>query len=273
MAAEPAPSDQLAALLSGKRSSARRAVDLPVRIKGVRREFEARACDLSEGGVLLELAIDELVGVDRSAAGGPVGPAVGPAEQLDLIETHFRDSFDVQFDAHGVVLEANLVRMSVRPEAPDVLLLGCQFAHVLGDEHQGRLGLRDAAAGTTPWGEVAAIQAPEYVHDPAHPAWVLVYDDEGPLAGPRFLGPLRALGGDVLVARLDGADAQGVALALCGRGVRLRVLRGSHVVWESPASLLATRFLDGASRGAEVAFLPGRAPGRRVRRLLRRRAG
>ncbi len=255
--------EQLDLLVSGKRAAPRYICEMAVRIKGVNREFEAIARDISVGGVLLELPETELAG-KKSAQ-------LGPVEQLDLIETHFRDSFDVSFREQGVAVEAALVRMSVRPEAPGMLYLGCQFAHQLTEELQRKLGVGAGTDGVPGWQEVVTLDELPFEADPGRPAYLMILDETEAVAGPRYMGPLTAMGGDLLVARIDGATCDDVTACLAGRDLRVRVMSGARVVWEAEASMLATRFLDGRRQGAEIAISPKAAPGRKVRKLLRKR--
>lgn len=264
MTGADAAADQLDLLVSGKREHPRYAVELPVRIKGVNREFDAIARDLSVGGVLIELPEDELAGREDAH--------LGPLEQLELIETHFRDSFDVQFNSEGVVLEAALVRMSVRPEAPDHLFLGCQFAHKLTDALQKKLGVKAGDEGMPGWQDVPELDSLPFEADPARPAYLMILDETDAVAGPRYMGPLTAMGGDLIVARIDGTTCDDVIACLAGRDLRVRVMSGARVIWEAEASICATRFMDGRRQGAEIAISPKASPGRKVRKLLRKRA-
>jgi hypothetical protein len=257
------PGEQLDAMLSGKRRHLRRRLDLPLRIKGVHREFEGRARDLSEGGALIELTQAEL-------AGEP-GASLRPAEQLALIETHFRDSFDVQFPEQGVVIEAALVRMTVRPDAPELLLLGCQFAYPISENLQMRLGAPPPALGLPAWEQVEELERLTHVGDPAQPASLLVFDGTEEQAGPNALGTLTGLFGRALVARIGGTTCDDLTGRLAGRDLCAQVRRGARVVWEGPAKLLALRFRDDHGGSVEIALACDRAPGRRVRRLLRKR--
>jgi hypothetical protein len=263
MTTRDAQVDQLDALLSGKRLSRRRDVEMPVRIKAVRREFEALARDLSEGGVLLEVSHEEL-------AGAP-GAALGPAEQFDLIETHFRDSFDVQFTRQGVVVETTLVRMSVRPEAPNAVYFGCEFTHPLSEDLQSRLGVPIPHVGVPAWNKVPHLKdlPPGMPEQPMH---LLVFDGANNVAGPRYMGPIVAIGGDALVLRVENTSCEDVTHGLAGRELRIQVMRGARTLWASAATLLATRFVDGPRQGAEVALSTRERPTRKVRRLLRRSA-
>ena len=260
---EDRASEQLDALVSGKRAFERHETDLPVVIKGVHREFVAVARDISIGGTLLELATEELAGHEG---------VLGPAEQLDLIETHFRDAFDVQFEGCQVVVETTLVRLAVRPEMPQALFLGCQFAHPLSEEMQRRLGATPADLGVAEWDEVPALDGLRLVGDPGNPAYLLIYDDTLTVSGPRFMGRFCAMGSGVLVAHVDGIRRADLVAALAGRTLKIQVMHATRVVWDTEAHLLATRFVDGPGQGAEVALLPTHPPVRRLRKLLRRRA-
>jgi PilZ domain len=256
--------EQLDLLVSGKRSSPRYITDMPVRIKGVNAEFEAVARDISTGGVLIELRQDTLAGCEDAG--------LGTVAQLGLVETHFRDNFDVQFSAQGVVMESALVRVSMRPETPASLFLGCQFAHPLSEEQQRKMGLAGGSVGAPAWEDVPELETLGLEADPLRPAYLMILDETEAVAGPRFMGPLTAVGRDLLVARIDGTTCDDVTACLAGRDLRVRVMSGARVVWEIEARMLATRFTDGRRQGAEVAVLPRSAPGRKVRKLMRRRA-
>jgi hypothetical protein len=251
----------LDALVAGKRATPRVPVRMAAVIRTAREELAAVVHDVSRDGALLGLPLSALCEGD-----GPVGPA----EQFALLERHFRESFDLLLPGQGVVVEAQVVRLVLTADASDALALGCCFVEPLGEEQQRALGLRDDEAGErASWGEATLEHGLRRVADPARPVSALLLDGTSAQAGPLHLGPVAAIGRDVLLVKLWGVSAEAVAPALAAGGFA-RVLRGSGVLLETPVELLATRYTDAPRPGLDVLLrCPDGVP-RAVRRCFRR---
>ena len=125
------PVDALAAFLSGKRSSPRHTVSLDAVLLGPELEVPVRMVDLSIGGTLLAIREVDL----------PVTERDDPMRHLALIEQHFREGFDLRILSSGVVIEADLVRLTLRPGDEGYIFLGCRFRVPLTQRQQQDLGI------------------------------------------------------------------------------------------------------------------------------------
>ncbi len=260
--------DPLRAFLSGKRKSERHVVSLPLTISGVEAEFNATAVDLSDGGVLACIAESELQAVSSGKSG----------DYLGAIQNNFRDGFDVHFTSCQVVLEAELVRMSVQPGEEGVMFLGCRFRHEVSQEQRAILGLagtvitEDGVDVMPTWLEVAPMEHMPFEPRPGRQTYALVYDQSDHLAGPRYAARVTGLGEAALGIRIDHVDLSNVTRRL-GNGSQFKVsiVQGSKQLWESAATLVAARYLDTPGGGVEVALLASDAPGRAVTKHFRKR--
>jgi len=255
----PAP---LAQLLAGKRISSRLPISLPVRIKALHAEFDAWVEDLSPEGAHLRLEKSSLL---------EEGEAVpGAAEQLALVEKHFRASFDLHFHPALVVVEAELRRLTLGTDGSPCLGLGCHFIHPLSETQQRKLGLGVAEGFSALWEEAFAQAQLTYVADPSRPVAGLLLDDYAIVRGPLLLGRLTRLGRRTLVLHVQGTAPTVVAAGLTGGHPRLRLLRGAHELATVAVHCLALRYVDAPRPGTEALLeLPGRPP-RALRRLFGR---
>ncbi len=260
--------DPLRAFLSGKRKSERHVVSLPVTVSGVKRECEATAVDLSNGGVLLSLSEQELRQASARRNNG----------YLQAIQDNFRDGFDVHFPSCRVVVEAELVRMSVQPGEDGLVFLGCRFRHALSMDQRTRLGLagtvitKEGVDVLPTWLEVAPMEHMPYEPRPGRQTYALVYDRSDGLSGPRYAARVTGLGEAAVCIRIDHVELSNVTQRL-GNGSQFRVsiVQGNKQLWASDATLVAARYLDTPGGGVEVALLADEPPGRNVTKHFRKR--
>lgn len=239
--------DRLDALVSGKRRSPRRAVALPVRIKGAHGEFAAVTVDVSRDGALLRMQETELTGEGR----GPLDAA----EQFALTERHFRETFDIEFTEELVVVEAQLMRLCLGANDVGTLGLGCRFVYPLGTRRRTALGLTDMDEDDDAQGdwEVAAR-----LHDlrmrprGTRPITALLFDDVGAVSGPVHLGRVVEAGQQALVVRLDGVEWVDVAQDIPGEDLLVCLQRGTRGILDARAHCVAVRYADGPKPGAEI---------------------
>lgn len=258
----PTVEGSLDALVSGKRSSPRHAVEFQAVVKAVRGSFHARVLDLSLDGARLSIALDEL--------GGEPGKPLGPAEQFGLLEGHFRDSFDVHVPSAGVVMEAQVVRLVVTAEDEDEVELGCRFVQSLTEKQQRELGLHAESDELLGWNEATQLHDIAWIADTTRPVTSLLVDDGEGTCGPLFVGPVTALGKRAILVRLWGLEPDAAVAALSGPGVRARLLRGTKKLYESPCEPVSARYIDTPRPGVELLLALGDALPRSVRKRFTR---
>ena len=110
---------ELRSHFAGKRSAARRALELKVTICGIMDNFPARSVDVSKSGILLQIT-DALF----SHGGGDL------ASFALKVQQHFQAGADILFAGHGFGVTASVVRVTHRKGA---LMLACRFQHELSD--------------------------------------------------------------------------------------------------------------------------------------------
>jgi len=257
--------DRLDALVSGKRRTPRRAISLPVRLRGAHGEFVAVTFDVSKDGALLQMQDSELTGTGH----GPLDAA----EQFALTERHFRESFDIEFIDARVVVEAQLMRLSLGTNGTGTLGLGCRFVHPLGPKRLRAIGLLESDTDDEPQGDWEVAIA---LHDlrlrarAGRPVTALLFDEVGVVSGPLHMGRVEAIGGSALVVRLDGVEWVDLAKDIPGEDLHVCLQRGKKVLLEVRAHCLAVRYADGPNPGAEVLLeLSSKLPWG-VRRFFRR---
>jgi len=260
MSSAPHASARLDMLVSGKRRVDRLPVRLPVSLRGVQGEFEGTVHDLSMDGALVHVPVAALSGGEAP---------LGPAEQFALLERHFRDSFDLQFEGRDVVVEAQVVRLLVSPDAQVELALGCSFVHPLSEHQQTQLGLRDTSGDLLGWGEATLHHDLRWAADPARPVAAFLLNDVAVGTGPRFVGPVRALGRCALLVRLAGVAREDVVRDL-GGGTGVRVLRGARELCSAEVELVAVRYSDTPAPGTEILLATSVGLPRSLRRHFRR---
>jgi hypothetical protein len=240
--------DPLQSFLSGKRGAPRHAVDLPVRLGGREGAIDAAALDVSRGGALLRVSADAL-------GGGGTG-----LDALAAVERHLGGGFDVVFPAGRLALEAEVVRIAVRPGEPENLYIGSRWLHPPSADQLEAVGVFEG-------GEPAAVPLDTLPMKARadRPTAALIYDDATDVLGPRFIGQVVAMGRNALAVHVPGASSADVSRRLDGRELQLRVLRGGRLLWESAANLLAARYADHGGGGVELGLLAHDKPPRRVR--------
>lgn len=239
----------LDALVSGKRASPRHAVNLSAVVKAVRGEFRARMIDLSMDGALVAIPLEEL--------GGTPGEPLGPAEQFGLLESHFRDSFDIHVPAAGVVMEAQVVRLVVTADRDDEVGIGCRFVQSLTEAQQAKLGMDTGDDDLMGWGEATLLHDIRWSADPARPVTSLLVDDSEGTSGPLFVGPVTAIGKRAILVRLWGLEPNAAIETLAGPGVRARIMRGRTVLLESACEPVSVRYIDTPRPGVELLLAVG----------------
>ncbi|MDJ0520517.1 MAG: PilZ domain-containing protein [Planctomycetota bacterium] len=258
-------STALDALVSGKRRVPRIVSRLPVRVKGVHGEFEGMVHDISVDGALVRIPVAEI-------DGAPSGP-IGPAAQFELLERHFRDSFDLCFIPSDVIVEAQVVRLLVSSDEDEVsapeLALGCRFVSPLTPRQQSQLDVFGDCPGLEPWGQAATRHDLCRAANPSKPVTAFLQDGAEDLAGPRFVGRVRAIGRAALTVRLPGATRSRARTQLGDGPFSVRIMRGSRELLAVDAQLVTARYSDQPTPGCEVLLATGKPLPRAVRRLFR----
>lgn len=248
--------DPLRVFLSGKRSSARLSVDLPVRLGGRLGPLDGGTVDVSAGGALLYLPL------------GALGPVEGAGDLFARVEANLGGGFDLRFAQAGVVLESEVVRLVMPPDDPSHLYLGVRFPHAPTPAQLAALGL----GGRAPEADASLpLEALPLVPRPGRRTRALLCGRAPGEAESWFQGEAVALGARALGLRLERAPTADLSRWLGAGPMETILFQAGLPVWRSPADLLAVRCMDRPSGTVEAGLLLAGAPPRRVRRAFRRR--
>lgn len=247
--------DPLRAFLSGKRSAPRVPIDVPVYLGGHHGPLEGGTVDLSLGGAMVYLPIGDLRQVTDSE------------DIFVCVQEHLGGSFDLRFDRAQVVLEAEVVRLVMRPDDPDHIYLGVRFVHDPTPAQISALGLGeiDGADPSLP------LEALPLIPREGAPTWAVIHGGTLGTQHAPFQGDVIAMGERALGLRLEQTSTAAVSRWL-GRGaLDVILLRDGRTLWQTKGDLLAARYLDRRVGTVEVGVLVAEHPPRRVRRGFRRR--
>lgn len=256
--------DPLAAFLSGKRASPRHLVSLDAVLLGPEVEVPVRLVDVSIGGTLIAIREVDMPGCDLD----------DPMRHLAVIERHFRDGFDLRILEAGVVVEADLIRLTLRPGEEGSVFLGCRFRAPLSKRQQHELGIaaEEMQDVDMAWDQDFVSSGPSWVPGPGSTRWIMLYDGSADLAGPRFVAEVRSLGKKALIVHLAGADLADVGDRLSDASwIGFRMMRGSKSLWQSQARLVGARYVETGVPGVELCLETRLAPPRAARRGYRKR--
>lgn len=249
--------DPLLEFLSGKRIHKRYVVSIPVVIGGATGRFKARATDLSIGGAQITMT--------EKALGNVMGDA---HDVLGAVSACLADGFDVHFGEQGLVLEAELVRLSVEPDTTGVFLAGCRFVEALTEGQQIALGLKKDTSSTL---EEAPLEPTPFVAGEGRALSILLYGQDAALVGPRFVGRIAGYDKQRLTLDIGGTDPRELREAL-GEGVfAVAIADPRGGLWHASARLHRLQFDDHCSGGVAVALQLDEALPRALRRTFRRR--
>jgi len=248
--------DPLRAFLWGKRQSARHPLALDVEVRGTLASVPAMSLDVSASGVLLRVCAAALT--PEAAQDGDVDPFV-------LAETHFRETCLIHFKQRRVKAQVQMVRLDYRPEEPEFLYLGFRFSRGLEPKQLRRLGLRPARCGPEAHGlpsEMVTLRAAD------DPLVCRVYSN-GHAKKPMFEGRLLGVGNKTVCLRVDGIDLAMIAKRLRNAKVRVEVLDGDQVDWETGAHLQAIGLLSEPGYPLELGLVVDTPPGDALRQKFR----
>jgi hypothetical protein len=252
--ASPRAEDALERHFSGKRTAERVACVRPVEVEGAEGRLSALVHDLSETGFLVEI-------VD-----GTFAAALDEGRMQDCLEQvrrQFGGGLRVWFpDAAGhslpIVLDAEIVRMTLGPGANDGVRLGCRLLRTPSDEERRMVGM-----------EPSDVRQGGLVARPGRAPNVLVYGEAGPVLGPLCAARLVAVDGRRL--SLQVTDAPEVSERLFdATATHIVLARRGRIAWAAPVRLVEVRRGASSSAAALAVEMECEAPvGRRVLRDFR----
>lgn len=261
VAEQPTPDspDALRAFLWGKRQSRRHPLALDVYVRGALGEIAAMSMDLSADGVLLRIAASALA---------PDAAVEGEVDPFLLVQTHFRQACPAEFRKAGVTAHIEVVRLDVRPEDPDFVYVGCRFSHPLKAEQLRRfsLDLEECAS------ELHVLPSEMMPLQAAGDPCVCRLYDVGGMSEPIFEGTVLGIGEGTLCMRVEGHHATLAAVGLCARELRIEVLTGDKVDWETPAWLQTIGFPGNDTSELELGLVTETVPNKKLRRRFRRQS-
>jgi hypothetical protein len=262
--------DLLLQHFSGKRQGERVSALREVSLVGSAGPVRGRTVDVSAGGALIQI-LD--AAFTTAASEGRASTCVG------LADRHFHDGVRLEFRAAPIglpiVVEGEIVRITVGPDAKEGVRAGCRFLRALSPAERVLLGVDPAPimSGSPPVPPAVTLESSfpkgeRLVPRRGAAPQVLLFATMAGTAGPVCAGRVVALRGRQVEIRVEtSGDASRLAARIREGDFRLTMVRALERLWDVSARTVSVRAVGStAAVELETTVQPPPAARRHFRR-------